>query len=245
MTPPQFKPDDKPDFRPDFRPDRSESAQPHAGSHPADAHIDQALASLNQVQPSSHFQQRLTARISRDLNTPVSLPFYRRLSWQTTSILAMGLAAAFLGGVLARPLFHHAIPLQPAISQPVASKPAVPPPTVIPTAQPAFNVRMADGHNAAMSPSGLVASARSRAEHTRTQLASHGQSQDTNLGRLANKPPRPGQHTSGQPTSDQVSAGPAVTTPAPAAQTAPATQSQSTQNGNSTQSAPTSTPPKQ
>ncbi len=217
---------------PPFKAQRDSNAQPPADSHPTDSHpadnkIDQALARLNQVQPPSHFQHRLSARIARELHSPAPVPFYQRIRWQSASLVAAGLAAAFIGGVFARPLLHHNTP---AFGQPVATHPAARPPTLAPSAQPAFNVRMADGHTAAMSPAGVVASSRSRAEHTRTQLASHGEPQDTNLGRLANKPPRPGQLTpgennSGQTTPGQTTATPAhgAAAPAATAQSAPAT----------------------
>jgi hypothetical protein len=184
---------------------------------PAEDPIDQALARLNQVQPPSHFQQRLTARITRELASPVSVPFYERLRWRTVSLVAAGLAAAFIGGVFARPLLHHATP-----PQPVAAKPAMVQPVAPAAAQPGFNVRLADGHTAAMSPAGVVASARARNEHMRS--LAHGQ-QDPTLGKLANKPPRPGQANAAPATapaqSDQVQSDQSGSSQAAPATTAP------------------------
>lgn len=185
-----------------------------------DREIDAALSRLNHVRPPSHFQQRLTARIIREMASPTALPFYQRLRWRSVSLAVAACAAAFIGGVFARPLLHHAAPLQPAIaSHPAVVHPATAPQPVLSTeAQPAFNVRLANGHTAAVNPAGLVGSTKARNEHIRTQA--NGQPQDPTLGKLANKPPRPGQanpdqatDTSAQPQPAQSNSSPSNTPP--------------------------------
>jgi hypothetical protein len=191
----------------------------HQPALPPDREIDAALARLNHVQPPSHFQQRLSARIIREMASPTPLPFYQRLRWRSMSLAVAACAAAFIGGVFARPLFHHAAPLQPAIaSHPAVVQPAAAPQPVLSTAaQPSFNVRLANGHTAAVNPAGVVGSTRARNEHIRTQA--NGQPQDPTLGKLTNKPPRPGQSTSdqsansAQPQPAQANGSPSTTPP--------------------------------
>jgi hypothetical protein len=192
----------RPDQQPALRPDRE---------------IDAALSRLNHVQPPSHFQQRLTARIIREMASPAALPFYQRLRWRSVSLAVAACAAAFVGGVFARPLLHHAAPLQPIASQPAVVHPAAAPaPTLSAATQPSFNVRLANGHTAAVNPAGVVGSTRARNEHIRTQA--NGQPQDPTLGKLTNKPPRPG-----QASPDQAAATDSAQPQPDGSQTAPGT----------------------